>query len=268
MKRSLLVVLVVISVVSLLTILLLLRPTSSELAIANAINFFEDEREPYAMLMLDVVYRRFGIEAFANASQIFDEELAVAEVERPYEARLLRVFRRIIDYNNQLQNGDLEAVSADIDLITVPALYCDRNGLSANYPEFLDEALVRGDYLLPHVLLAWIWVQENSYEWPKPESFIGNVINSVAALSGEDSPVDDLNLEAAAFLCLAGQQASITNAFVERVLAAQNNDGGWSYLGEEAGDSDWHPTILALLLLLHLKHPSNFHPPMLATPSA
>ena len=266
MKRGLLVVLVAIVVVSLLTLMLLLRPANSELAIANAISFFENEREPYAMLMLDVIFRRFGIETFANASQIFNVELAIAEIERPYEARLLRVFRRIIDYSNQLQIGDLEAVSDDIDLITVPALYSDRNGLSPEYPELLDEALRRGQYLIPHVLLAWIWIQENNYEWPKPEGFIETVINSTSSLAAEDSPIDDLNLEAAAFLCLAGQQGSIADDFIERVLAAQNNDGGWSYINEESGDSDWHPTVLALLLLLHLEHPSDSYPPMLATP--
>ena len=36
-------------------------------AVANAIDFFKESREPHALLWLAVMHRRFGIEKFADA---------------------------------------------------------------------------------------------------------------------------------------------------------------------------------------------------------
>jgi hypothetical protein len=79
--------------------------------------------------------------------------------------------------------------------------------------------------------------------------------------------VNDLELEAAAFLYEAGQGALVDHAFVERVIATQNYDGGWLGSSDKQGDSDWHTTVLALLLLLHVEFPANSYPPMLAPAS-
>jgi hypothetical protein len=238
-------------------------PDPLQRAVANSIDFFEGSREPYALLWLDVMYRRFGIAAFADALQRYDEAL----VEHPEQVPLLRVFRRIADHDNPLQSEDLEAVSVDIDRITVPALYCDRLGLPDNYLEMLDEAARSGGYLLTHVLLAWIWIQDNGYEVPLPDGFIEAMYRANAALIGDDSVVNDLELEAAAFLYLAGQGALVGDAFVERVIAVQNYDGGWLPSSDTLGDSYWHTTILGLLLLLHVEYPADLYPPMLAPAS-
>jgi hypothetical protein len=244
-----------------LAVQLLLHPKPDlSRAVAKAIDFFKDSHEPYALLWLDVIYRRFGIAEFADALQRYDQVLA----ERPEQAPLLRVFRRIADHDNPLQAEDLQKVTNELDLITVPALYCDRLGLPDDYPAKLEKAVSRGGYMLTHVLLALIWIHENGCELQLPESFIEEVYHANAALINDDPVVDDLELEAAAFLYLAGQGALVDNAFIERVIAVQNDDGGWRYSSDVPGESNWHPTILGLLLLLHVKFPSDSYPPMLA----
>ena len=264
----------VIALCSLLAVPLLLRPapepapepSSLQPAIVNAIDFFEKSREPSdpdALLLLDVVYRRFGIAEFADALQRYDQILAV----RPDQAPVMRVFRRIADYDNPLQAEDLLEVSEDIDLVTVPALYCDRLGLPDNYPSMLDRATSLGSYLLTHALLACIWIEENGCEVPMPDGFIGDVYRANAALIGDDAVVADLELEAAAFLCLAGQGVLVDYAFVERVVAVQNGDGGWLPSSDTPGESHWHATVLGLLLLLHVEYPFDSYPPMLAPAS-
>jgi hypothetical protein len=257
----------IIALCSLLTVLLLLPAHRSlERAVANAIDFFEESREPiepYGLLMLDVMYRRFGIAEFADALQLYDQELA----ELPEQAPLLRVFRRIADHDNQLQAGDLEEVSKDADLITVSALYCDRLGLPSDYSELLERAVGFGDYMLPHVLLACIWIQDNGCEVPMLDGFIENLYLANAALIGDDSVVDDLELEVAAFLYLAGQGALVDDAFVERVIAVQNDDGGWFASSDFPGASHWHSSVLGLLLLLHVAYPAGSYPPVLAPAS-
>jgi hypothetical protein len=269
MKRALFVVFCIIAVCSLLAVPLLLHPAPTppdalQRAVAKAIDFESREPDdPYALLMHDVMHRRFGIAEFADALQRYDQILA----ENPDGAPLLRVFRRIADHDNPLQAGDLEELWHEGDRLIVPALYCDRMGLPHDYPAMLQQAANLGDYMLPHVLMAWIWIQENGCEVPLPDGFIEAVYSANAALIGNDQVVDELELEAAAFLHLAGQGALVDDAFVERVIEAQNADGGWLPSSDTPGVSYWHTTILGLMLLLHVEYPADSYPPMLAPAS-
>jgi hypothetical protein len=268
MKKTYIIVLcvIIVVIVSLIAVPLLLRPGRSEAlqnAITKAIDYSEAIRDPYELLMLNVMYRRFGITAFADSLQLYDQELS----ERPDDAPLLRVFRRIADHDNQLQPGDLDEVSVDIDQITVPALYCDRLGFSDRYADILEQATFMGGNLLPHIVLARIWTKDNGCEWPRPESSMETVYSETADLIGYDPLVDDLRLEAAAFLFLAGQGSRVSDTFIDRVLAVQNDDGGWSYSSNISSESESHATVLALMLLLHVQNPADSYPPMLAPAS-
>ena len=238
-------------------------PDRIQNAITNAINYLDEIREPHGLIMLDVLYRRFGIEEFADALNLYDQEIAL----RPEEAPVLRVLRRIGDYDNQLQPGDLGEVQAETDLYTVPALYCDRTPLTWNYQSILYNAASQGHYMLTHVLLACIWIQENGCEVPLPEYDINNVYIATARLIYNDSVVTDLELEAAAFLYLAGQGSLVSDTFIEQVIAVQNYDGGWLQSSDRPDTSYWHASILGLMLLLHVQNPADSYPPMLAPPS-
>lgn len=253
---------------SLLVVSLLLPPspdlpaqTDYSPAIANAIDFFEGEREPYALLFLDVIYRRFGIVAFVDALQRYDQVLA----EHPIRESNMRALRRIADHDNYPTSSDFfkAKMSGGSNIFTIPALYCDRLGLPADYPAMLDEAVNAGGYMLTHVLLAWIWIQENGCEVALPDGFIEDMYRANAALINSDPFVYDIELEAAAFLYLAGQGALVDDTFVERVIADQNVDGSW----DPPNSDKWHATVLGLLLLLHVEFPADSYPPMLALTS-
>ena len=206
------------------------------------------------MLWLDVMHRRFGIEKFANSLQQFDQ-LIYLYSGNPFE---LRMFRRIADYNNSIRAEDLRRAKFELDRITLPALYCDRLDLPSDYLMVLEKGVSRGGYQLTHVLLAWIWIQENNCELELPDGFIDDVYHANAALINTDPIVTDLELEAAAFLCLAGQSELIDDSFLEQVIASQDTDGGWG------SSKRWHTTILGLLYLLHVEFPSDTYPPVLA----
>jgi hypothetical protein len=122
-RRALLLAFCITALCSLLVAVPLLMHPEPDLqtAIAKAIDFLEDEHESYALLWLDVIYRRFGITEFADSLQLYDQMLT----EQPEQLSLLRVFRRIADYDNPLQTEDLKAVSLPSDIIIVHALYCD-----------------------------------------------------------------------------------------------------------------------------------------------
>jgi hypothetical protein len=225
-------------------------------AVASAINFINRTREPYALLFLDIMHRRFGVPEFADALKRYDEVLG----ERPKEAPLLRVLRRMGDANNPLQPDDWDHVLIHGDRILVSALYCDRLGLPPSFAEVLGKGVKAGGYHATHALLAWVWIQDNRCQLAVPDGFIEEMYGAVAAIL-EDHPtlVNDLKLEAAAFLCLARQGKRVNPGFVRQVLSIQRADGGWGKPDKidlaRPDESSWHSTILALLLLLHVTFP-------------
>lgn len=216
-------------------------------AVASAIRFFDDSREPPALLWLERMHRRFHVPAFADALQRFDRVLA----EESPEAPKLRLFRRIADPDNPLRLDDLQSVSHPSDGIIVSALYCDRLDLPDSFADVLAKAVRTGGYYCTHALLAWVWLQEYGGRIAVSQGFADELFEANAAIVNvRTSEVTDLKLEAAAFLHLAGEGRRVDPAFVRAVIRTQNPDGGWGMTRAKPG-SDWHGTVLALLLLLH-----------------
>jgi hypothetical protein len=223
---------------------------------ANAIAFLERAREPHALLFMGLMHRRFGVKEFANCLALYDEALP----KHPDRAPVLRAFRRMLDASNPIQPEDWEHVTLQTDRLLVSALYCDRLGLPESFAEALARAVSQGRYAATHALLAWICVQENRCELAVPAEFLENMFGTVARIIDDDpTSVNDIKLEAAAFLCLARQVNRVDLGFVRRVIAFRNADGGWGTPAEGAGnpaESSWHSTILALMILLHVRFPA------------
>lgn len=233
-------------------------PTEAELqtAVLNATSYLDTCTEPYTLLWLDMMYRRFGVTEFADSLQKYDQFL----VDHPMTWSLLHIFRRMADYSNTPESEEFSLVQIAVDTITVPALYCDRMELPGNYSGMLEGAVDEGGYMLTHALLALVWMEENGCELELPEGFTERVYSDAASLINDDMEVSDLELEAAAFLYLAGQNDRVNSTFVWRIVELQNEDGSW---GES--DVDGHTTSLGLLILLHEEYPSESYPPTLAT---
>ena len=232
--------------------------TEGEVAavVANAIAFLRSAREPHALLFMGLMHRRFGVKEFANALELYDAELP----KHPDRAPVLRVFRRMFDANNPIQLEDWEHVTLQTDRLLVSALYCDRLGLPESFADVLARAASQGRYAATHALLAWVWIQENGCQLPAPAGLFEDMCRAVARIIDEDpTAVSDIKLEAGAFLCLAHQVHRVDLGFVKRVIAFRNADGGWGRPVEgtgNPGESSWHSTILALMILLHVRFPA------------
>ena len=263
-SRALVLAVCIIALCNLLFVPPLLAPPvpGMQTTITDAISYLENSDEAYALLWLDVMYRRFGIEEFADALPRYDQMLT----EQTTQWSIFDVFRRISVYDTPMQASVLDYVLAPTDIIISRALYCDRYGLPSDYSTLLDDAVNQGGYYLTHVLLACIWIQENGCESALPHGFIDHVYSATAVIVNRNPlVVNDLTLEAAAFLYLAGQGERIIPSFVNRVLASQNDDGGWEKDPNGQEGSYWHSTILGLMLLLHAEYPADSYPPVLAT---
>jgi hypothetical protein len=225
-------------------------------AVANGITFLNRTREPYGLWFMSMMHRLFRVPEFADALQRYDEEIE----KRPSEAPVLRVLRRLNDANNPLRPDDWDYVQIHTDRVLAIALYCDRLGFPPDYAETLEKGVKAGGYQATHVLLAWIWLRDNRCQLPVRDGFAEDLYRANAAIL-EDRPtmVNDLKLEAAAFLCMARQGRRVDPRFIEHVLSIQQPDGGWGKLDTpdpaNPDGSSWHSTTLALLLLLHLEFP-------------
>ena len=254
------------------------QPTSQELqqAINQAITFLNQTEHPIGLMMLNVIYRQFGIAEFEDSLQRYDQLYAYSNDP------LIPIWRRIADYDTSaVQPEDFNAVTNPLDRLTIPALFSDRRSLPDDYvSEFTDAvdygyysasqptndgSIDDGAYLLTHALLAIIWLQDNYCSIQLPDGFISDLYQMNAALIGDGSRVDDIQLEAAAFLYEAGQGSLINSAFVQNVIAAQFTDGGWFADQNAPYNTDWHPSVLALMILLHVAYPAASYPPMIAS---
>ena len=248
-----------------------------EVAINNAITYLEQTNEAFGLMMLNVIYRQFGIQEFKNTLQRYDQLYASSTDP------LIPIWRRIADYDTSaVKPEDFDAVTDPLNRLTIPALFSDRKSLPDDYVDQLTNAVATGfddvskstdaanindgAYLLTHALLANIWLQNNNCSLQLPEGFISSLYEMNAALIGDGSQVDDIQLEAAAFLYEAGQGNLVNPNFVQNVIDAQFTDGGWFADQEAPYHTDWHPSVLALMMLLHVAHPATSHPPMLAPP--
>jgi hypothetical protein len=225
-------------------------------AVANGITFLNRTREPYGLWFMGMMHRLFGVPEFADALKRYDE----VTTERPQEAPVLRVLRRLNDANNPLQPDDWDYVQIHTDRVLATALYCDRLGFPPEFAEVLEKGVQAGGYHATHVLLAWIWMQDNRCKLPVRDGFVEDIYRANAAIL-EDRPslVNDLKLEAAAFLCMARQGKRVDPRFIQHVVSIQRGDGGWGKLDTpdpaKPDESSWHSTTLALLLLLHVEFP-------------
>ena len=223
--------------------------------VAKAIAFLQRQREPHALLFMGLIHRRYGVAEFADTLERYNAVLP----EHPDRAPVLRVFRRMFDANNPIVPEDWEQVKSETDQLLVSALYCDRLGLPPEFAGALERAVSQGGYAATHALLSWVWSQENRYDLAVAEGFLERMYGAVAAIIDEDpTSVNDIKLEAGAFLCLARESQRVDLGFVRRVIAFQNADGGWGVPVEGAGNPDessWHSTILALMILLCVTFP-------------
>ena len=217
-------------------------------SIRNAIAYLQEVRHPHALMFMTVLHRRFGIEEFADAGERYDAVLP----EHPDKAPVLRVFRRAFDADNPLVPEDWDHVTIPTDRLLIAALYCDRLGLPPSFADALRRAVSQGGYGVTHAILAWVWIQENGCKLELPAGFLEEMFGTAAAMIDADpTSIDDVKLEAAAFLCLARQSARVDLTFVRHVIGYQNPDGGWGAVD----DSNWHATILGLMIVLHIQLP-------------
>lgn len=220
----------------------------TETAIDRAIAFLADPAHLYGHAGYYFVYflhRRFGIEALADLPDRYRSFRASG----PRPARGVDLFERLIDPEARLRQERLADVDHPADRMTIAALYCDQLPVSEGYESVLREMSSKGGYELTHAALAIAWLDENGCG-AHPPALRAEVAEKMAAGIRNDSRIDDLEIESAAFLYYLDRGDLVPKDFPAALLEAQNADGGWAEKWPGTEGSNWHPTVFALWVLL------------------
>jgi hypothetical protein len=142
------------------------------------------------------------------------------------------------------------------DRMLAMALHCDVTPLAPEFREMVESARSTGGYGLTHAFLALILLEELGCGDELDESLRDRVAEEVAAISTPEGPVDDLAIEAEAFLGLGGHRDLLEPGFAMKLIGVQTIDGGFAASGNPADEPSWHTGGLALWVLLESRFPA------------
>jgi hypothetical protein len=246
----------------------ILDPAHVAGAIERAVAYVDRvaDENPQAFHAMDVLYRMYAIEAFADAPQRLHRYM---EESTDREAvAFARIFGRLVAVTQMDSGGQgwveyapTMIAKGGLNLITIPALYCDQLEFPPCYDTTLKAGAAAGGYFVTHVGLALMWIRENGCAAPVPEDFEASVIEGIAAIPNTNENVTDLEIEAASTLYYMGRGDLVSPSFLRVMLDVQREDGGWGMRSPSA-DSNWHPTFMAIWTLMEAGEPGLAKGPM------
>ncbi len=204
-----------------------------------------DSTPPLLLALIDYLHRA--------APEFVDEPDLSALRELAETDSQARVFLRVADPGVTTASADVEAQTDEVDVLTAPALYCDRFGLPADYADRIERATATGGYELTHAGLAdAIAVELGCLTEDEIAPRSRRQTEALAALVLEAGPASDLGMEAIAILFFTGRAAAVEPEWISEILAAELPGGGWANTPEPTGDqpANPHATAMAIWALL------------------
>jgi len=217
---------------------------------------------PSALLVMDSIQRWYGFSAFPDLHDRY--RIALRNGNAPglpedWQASYLRVMYRIIhpvnmnvDAGTRWENFAASMFArGGINVLTIPALYCDQLPYPMSYASILEAGRLAGGYELTHVGMALRWIDENGCTSPMDAGFEPTVAQDMAGLVDPSDGVTDLEMESTAFLMYMERRDLVHPEIFAAIAEAQRPNGGWS---EDSADASlatsWHPTSMAIWSLL------------------
>lgn len=172
----------------------------------------------------------------------------------PDENAFVRSRLLSVPFGGTFRDADPQSViSNQIDDLTVAAALCIEQPLDDTFLDHYDALMERGGYGPTHLLLAMIMLRTAGCESPLEAHHQEAVLSAVRSEVGISGPVTDLELEAAAWLLDWGDTEAIDEALIDRILASQLPDGGWSN-GEVESIANWHSTAVGMWFVIGAAH--------------
>jgi hypothetical protein len=198
-------------------------------------------------LTLSIIARRFHVAALHDVGTRWLESIA----DPPTVTQ--QALGRIVGVDRTVDAAVIDQLTGVLNPMTARALHCQTLPLDERYASALDAGLAQGEYGATHVVLADSWRRCLGCASPSnADAVVKRAKRAVEKLARDrDGKPSDLEMEAAMVLHLVDPSRArerVQESFVDSVLAAQREDGGWSRIPAE-GESDWHSTAIAVWLL-------------------
>ncbi len=192
-------------------------------------------------------------------AQLYQEAIAANDQSR---LAALDAYRRIFD-STYVPDSSVFSGLEGVDVLTMPALYCQAVPLPENYADLFRSHVEQGGYYLTHALLAYIWIVENECAHSLPPAELEETVRLVLDLVPKTgNELDDLQIEALAFLMTAGRYDLVRADRIDALLASQREDGGWA-AHPAIDSSNGHSTASALWALLYAANFNKVYPPVI-----
>lgn len=237
----------------------------------------QEQIDPTLLLVLDFLARRYDVgwmdEAAARVRTAGAPTPCAggeAGCERP---PVLASIRRLVDPSVRVTAAELQALAETpgntLDSFTFRALHCRTVPLSGDYPQHIAAWLdpSRDFHDPPHAALALQWAIE--------QGCLDAAAAPIARLREQaieqlvrvaDGVPRDQPIEAVAMLGYLGARDRVQRGWLETIVAAQREDGGWGEAADQPSND--HTTILALWVLLEQTRPARAVPWVPPPPSA
>ena len=201
-----------------------------------------DEVGTSSLAFLDYVWRRWAVEGIEDARTVAAD---AGDPDDPSEALLIRLVRPDAEPPERAEGRDGTFWEHDV---LAAALHCDQRALPDDYAEVLGREVAGSTYTASHVAYAIQWTRELGCVVPGIDEVAESAVEALAASLDAAPAVADDSLAVAASLGYLGRPDLVPAAFLDAVLTAQHDDGGWGLAADEP-NSDWHPSGLAVWVL-------------------
>ena len=233
----------------------LLATTSVDSSINKSISYFKNHEDVDISTMFNYHFlaRKFDI------SDLFPTELIYEKLNSGgnmmiYDNALLY---RLIDKSFTVSKEDLEKqLTSTTREVQLRSVYCDLYPIDKNKMlKALYAEADKGDYALTHALLSLQWMKENNcFKHDEVTQLEKYIVEKQMELLNDHQAMDDLTIEAIAFLLYCNYHNLIKANWLDKVIVLQQDDGGWKWNSSELNTAT-HPSILALWALLEWREP-------------
>lgn len=215
-----------------------------------------DNMDPSLRLMLDYLYRKFGMDATfsARTTEIFaksDDALVQHELKA-----LLRFAYKDSLVTELGPNPTFVARAANCDHIPIPN----------NMNSLLQQEIDKGGYDLTHAFLSLRLMKELDCQMSNRDALLERSLAGLKTIAADEKTLLDLRFECIAFLMYAGRFDITEPDWIDNVYETQHQNGGWSLDTVDKNTND-HTTVLALWALLEYESPDRPYEPIIHKPN-
>lgn len=222
-------------------------------AIKNSLHFLQSKRpikSQNLLMLLQYLEKNYGIADDFEVNKYLRQEPVYDD-----EKEQMKFFGRLYGKKSNFKKEDLEHLTGVVKLMAW-SINADRFKPDKTYFDDLWNYSGNLDRDLPHAALCLAWMREQGLDRsiPNSDSLYKLQVKNLLALAEKEDYTNDTGLEALVGLIRLEKSDSIQGTWINKIIDAQNKDGGWCIIPTENGISNEHSTILALWVLVDFKN--------------